>query len=171
MIIRNRYNGATIVTINDADVARFDFSQYSFENADFARVNLVNANFAGVNLKNATFDKSRVYGANFTNAILYEASFIGADVQCANFTRADVRNTRWQGARMSGAVFLEAELNHAYMPFQDFSQILGLTSRQLYRVSGAAGYYNILSAKERAPKRTCAPCYDSDCDCIYDKVQ
>ncbi len=114
--------------------------------------------------------------------VLAEAVRFGVDLRYADLRNRDICSLDLSGARLSsadirGSCLIGCNLTGADLGFAD------LTNANLYgcnltgantvgaMVAGASfvnaiGYYGTLPR----PKRDCAPCRDSDCDCIFDGV-
>ncbi|MGL5827387.1 MAG: pentapeptide repeat-containing protein, partial [Nocardioides sp.] len=91
---------------------------------DFESVDLSDANLAGMRLQRRTFLRAVARRTNFQGANLTDASFIYADLAGADFSNANLANAEMLGAKLEGAVFRDANLLGAKLGGADYRKAL-----------------------------------------------
>ena len=105
----------------ESDCTESDFVEADLAGALFARTTAPGARFTGAKLDNAMFPDSILIGADFCGAAATQSVWNGADLTDANFQRVDAtrstfRNVVFNGTRVDGARFAEADLHGVGAP-------------------------------------------------------
>ena len=97
-----------------ADLSGADFSKADLTKASFMQGKLVATDFSGAQCVDAEFHGAQAARAKFQGANL-RASRAGQNAQFAqaDFSGAALERAHWDGATLSGAIFVQANLDHA----------------------------------------------------------
>lgn len=100
----------------ESDCTKCDFVEADLNGALFSKTVASGARFTGARLAGAMFPESTLTGADFSGADARESVWNGADLTDAGFERVDAcrstfRNGIFEGSRVDGASFVEADLH------------------------------------------------------------
>lgn len=100
----------------ESDCTKCDFVEADLRGALFSKTVASGSRFAGAKLAGAMFPESTLTGTDFSGADARESVWTGADLTDANFERVDAyrstfRNGIFEGTRVDGASFVEADLH------------------------------------------------------------
>lgn len=95
-------------TLDEANLARTDFTYTDLRNSSFK-----SANFEKAMLIRSSLASSTLTGANFTKVEAYRSDFSEADIENAKFISAEMQRTNFSSAKLTGTDFSKAELGRA----------------------------------------------------------
>jgi len=115
--------------LSEANLTRANLSDASLNGANLSKADLYHANLSEADLTRANLSEANLEYANLSEAFLFRADLSEADLTSANLSEARLIQTDLTNARVTNAIFFDAQYEPVSVPLKGYlSGIKGLST-------------------------------------------